>query len=173
MLKTAAISLLLGNALAGPAKLGKRQCPNIQVFGARETTAPAGYGSSITVVDDVLSAYSGSTAEAIDYPACGGQSTCGGISYADSVVDGISAVIEAVNSFNSECPDSQIVLVGYSQVCSSFKDSLNSFFLGINRGLTIKYLRVVKSSTMLYAEVAIRMKVTTIQPSHFQRRPST
>lgn len=55
-------------------------CPGIHVFGARETTVSQGYGSSITVVNDILNAYSGSTAEAIVYPACGGQSSCGGIS---------------------------------------------------------------------------------------------
>jgi acetylxylan esterase len=56
----------------------RQSCPNIHVFGARETTASPGYGSSITIVNDVLNAYPGSTAEAINYPACGGQSSCGG-----------------------------------------------------------------------------------------------
>lgn len=94
----------------------RRQCPPVHVFGARETTASAGYGSSITVVDDVLNAYSGATAEAINYPACGGQSSCGGVSYANSVVDGINAVVTAVENFYASCPDTQLVLVGYSQV---------------------------------------------------------
>jgi acetylxylan esterase len=64
----------------------------------------------------VLSAYSGSTSEAINYPACGGQSSCGGVSYSSSVAQGIQAVASAVNSFVQECPSTQIVLVGYSQV---------------------------------------------------------
>ena len=114
-----AISLFLGSALAVPLVIDaeKRQnCPSIHIFGARETTASAGYGSSSTVVNEVLSAFSGSTAEAIVYPACGGQSSCGGISYSSSVAQGIQAVASAVNSFNSQCPQAQIVLVGYSQV---------------------------------------------------------
>ena len=51
----------------------KRQCPAVHVFGARETTVASGYGSSITVVDDILAYYSGSTSEAINYPACKSQ----------------------------------------------------------------------------------------------------
>ncbi|KAJ5368946.1 Acetylxylan esterase At 0.90 angstrom resolution [Penicillium cataractarum] len=110
-------SLLAIGATAIPLEGGveKRSCPDIHVFGARETTASAGYGSSSTVVNAVLSAYSGSTAEAISYPACGGQSSCGSVSYSSSVAQGIAAVASAVNSFNSQCPSTQLVLVGYSQ----------------------------------------------------------
>lgn len=111
-------SLLGVGALAVPLKgsMEKRACPGVHVFGARETTASPGYGSSSTVVNAVLSAYPGSTAEAISYPACGGQSSCGSVSYSSSVAQGISAVASAVNSFNSQCPSTKLVLVGYSQV---------------------------------------------------------
>lgn len=109
-----AASILVGGALSVPMEK-RANCPNIHVFGARETTASPGYGSSITVVNDVLNGYPGSTAEAISYPACGGQSSCGGVSYSGSVAQGIAAVASAVNSFNQECPNTQIVLVGYSQ----------------------------------------------------------
>ncbi|KAL9110050.1 MAG: hypothetical protein Q9227_005389 [Pyrenula ochraceoflavens] len=109
---------LLGSVLASPvADLAERQsgCPNIHVFGARETTAPAGYGTAGVFVNLILNAYPGSTSEAISYPACGGQASCGSVSYANSVVQGISAVATAVNSFNTRCPNTQLVLVGYSQ----------------------------------------------------------
>lgn len=112
-------SLLLGGSFAVPldVDIEKRQsCPGVHIFGARETTASAGYGSSSTVVNSVLSAYSGSTAEAISYPACGGQSSCGSVSYSSSVAQGIAAVASAVNSFNSRCPQTELVIVGYSQV---------------------------------------------------------
>ncbi|KAK3116662.1 hypothetical protein LTR53_002709 [Teratosphaeriaceae sp. CCFEE 6253] len=90
-------------------------CPNIHIFGARETTVSPGYGSSSTVVNLVLQAYPGSTAEAIDYPACGGQSSCGSVSYANSANQGTANVAKAVNAFYAQCPNTQIVLVGYSQ----------------------------------------------------------
>lgn len=94
----------------------RQSCPAIHVFGARETTVSPGYGSAGTVVNLILNAHPGATSEAITYPACGGQSSCGGISYANSVVTGTNAVASAVNSYNSRCPTTKLVLVGYSQV---------------------------------------------------------
>ena len=112
-----ALLTLLPAFLAAAAPQQKRAaCANIHVFGARETTAPAGYGSSDTVVNDILAGYPGSTAEAINYPACGGQASCGGDSYSQSVQAGIAAAASAVNSYAAACPQSQLVLVGYSQV---------------------------------------------------------
>jgi acetylxylan esterase len=119
------ITFLLGQALLATSspvdveKVEKRQCPGIHVFGARETTVGPGYGSSGTVVNLVISAHPGTTSEAINYPACGGQASCGGISYANSVVQGINAVVTAVNNFHNSCPNTKLVLVGYSQVCTS------------------------------------------------------
>jgi len=116
MLSAAAGLLLVGQALASPAQIQERQsCPQIHIFGARETTAPAGYGTASVVVNLVLNAFPGSTAEAISYPACGGQSSCGGVSYANSANTGTSAAAAAVNSFNTRCPNTKLVLVGYSQ----------------------------------------------------------
>ena len=91
-------------------------CPAIHVFGARETTVSPGYGSASTVVNLILQGYPGSTAEAISYPACGGQASCGGQSYSQSVQAGVTAAANQVNAFNQRCPQSQLVLVGYSQV---------------------------------------------------------
>lgn len=122
--------LLLPAVFANPlevVQLEERQssCPKVHVFGARETTAPAGYGTSQNVVNSVLSAYSGSNAEAINYPACGGQSSCGSVSYANSVVQGITAVASAVNSYNTKCPNTVLVLIGYSQVRSLIHHFVN------------------------------------------------
>ena len=105
--------LLLGASLAAA-----QSCPQVHVFGARETTAPPGYGTAGSVVTSIENAFPGSTAEVINYPACGGQSSCGGVSYANSVIEGVSAVASQVNSFNERCPDTVLVLVGYSQVCT-------------------------------------------------------
>lgn len=113
----ALLSALAASALAGPVDIIPRaDCPVIHVFGARETTAPPGYGSSSTVVNGILSAFPGSTSEAIVYPACGGQSSCGGASYGSSVATGTTAVCNAIKSFAASCPSTQLVIVGYSQV---------------------------------------------------------
>ncbi|KFY52765.1 hypothetical protein V496_08191 [Pseudogymnoascus sp. VKM F-4515 (FW-2607)] len=126
MFKTVTSLLLLGGALASPSGLlEERQgsCPGVHIFGARETTVSPGYGTAGVVVNLVLGAQSGSTAEAIVYPACGGQSSCGGISYGNSVQQGVRAVASAVNAFNTRCPNTKLVLVGYSQGGQIFDDA--------------------------------------------------
>ncbi|KAK3046310.1 hypothetical protein LTR09_012183 [Extremus antarcticus] len=91
--------------------LGKRQtCPSIHIFGARETTASPGYGSAGQLVDAIISANPGATSEAIDYPASGDNPW-----YAESRETGVSAVNSQVAAFASQCPDTQLVVVGYSQ----------------------------------------------------------
>jgi acetylxylan esterase len=117
MKKAAAVLPLLALTGASPLDVEPRQsCPKIHVFGARETTVAQGYGTSQGLVNMVLQAYSGATAEAIVYPACGGQSSCGGVSYENSANQGTQAVVKAVTSLNQKCPDTKIVLIGYSQV---------------------------------------------------------
>ncbi|KAL2173068.1 carbohydrate esterase family 5 protein [Thermothelomyces heterothallicus CBS 202.75] len=126
-----AVPVLAGIASANPVDVEARQsCPEVHVFGARETTAPPGYGTSQGLVNMVVQAYPGATSEAINYPACGGQASCGGIdasdpetapdckssaSYNSSANQGTQAVVSAVTSFNQRCPDTKIVLIGYSQ----------------------------------------------------------
>jgi acetylxylan esterase len=129
--------LLAGLAQSTPFNLQSRQgggCPKVHVFGARETTVSPGFGTSAGLVQQVVGAYPGTTSEAIQYPACGGQvrrlelflsqflannslqSSCGGASYDSSASQGTAAVVKAVTAFNKRCPETKIVLVGYSQV---------------------------------------------------------
>lgn len=155
------ITFLLGQALLATGspvdveKIEKRQCPGIHVFGARETTVGPGYGSSGTVVNLVIGAHPGTTSEAISYPACGGQASCGGISYANSVVQGINAVVTAVNNFHNSCPNTKLVLVGYSQVCIPLA-------LLITSSTDKRCERVVKSLMTHFAVEAILVKDTVI-----------
>ncbi|KAK3306286.1 cutinase [Chaetomium strumarium] len=115
-LSTVTVPVLAGLASANPVDVEPRQsCPSIHIFGARETTAPAGYGTSQGLVNMVKQAYAGSTSEAINYPACGGQAQCGGVSYDQSAQRGTQAVVQAVTSLNQRCPNTKIVLIGYSQ----------------------------------------------------------
>ena len=114
---TTILSALIAVATANPVDLEQRQsCPGVYVFGARETTAPAGFGTSAGLVNMVTAAYPDSQSSAIDYPACGGQAQCGGVDYDSSANQGTTAVISAVTELNSRCPDTKIVLIGYSQV---------------------------------------------------------
>jgi acetylxylan esterase len=124
-LKGISLFLLAKTVASSPVgQLQERACPGIHVFGARETTVSPGYGSAGTVVNLILNSHSGSTSEAINYPACGGQSSCGSVSYANSVIQGINAVVSQVNSFNAQCPSTQLVLVGYSQVSKPLDSSM-------------------------------------------------
>jgi acetylxylan esterase len=114
----AAVPFILMGSTAMAAPLEKRACPNIHIFGARETTAPAGYGSAGTVVNLILNAHPGSTAEVINYPAAGGNS------YGSSVQAGVKAVTSQINSFAASCPNTQLVYVGYSQGAQIGDDAL-------------------------------------------------
>ncbi|KAK1826286.1 family 5 putative carbohydrate esterase [Podospora conica] len=112
----AAHSLVVSGSPIEAEQLAVRQsCPSIHVFGARETTVSPGFGTAGQVVNLILGAFPGATSEAISYPACGGQSSCGGVQYGASAAQGTTAVANAVNSFHQRCPNTQIVLVGYSQ----------------------------------------------------------
>lgn len=113
-----AVPVLAGIASAKPVDVEARQaCPEVHIFGARETTVPQeyGYGTAQGLVDMVKQAYPGATSEAIVYPACGGQPQCGGIPYEQSASQGTQAVVQAVTQFNQNCPNTKIVLIGYSQ----------------------------------------------------------
>ena len=60
----------------------------------------------------ILNAYPGSTAEAINYPAQGGTNSA----YASSVQQGTQSIASQINNFNKQCPNTKLVVVGYSQV---------------------------------------------------------
>ncbi|KAH7255211.1 cutinase [Fusarium redolens] len=103
--------LILANILAVQAQ----SCPDIHIFGARETSVAPGFGSAGQLVEMIKADHPGATSEAIDYPACGGQASCGGVQYGDSAKQGTQAVTTAVNGLNQRCPQTKIVMVGYSQ----------------------------------------------------------
>lgn len=105
----AALATLAASVLGSPIEQ-RATCPGVHVFGARETTAAAGYGSAGTFVNLILGAYSGSTSEAITYPAAGGDS------YGSSVQTGTTNIANQINAYNEMCPSTMLVVIGYSQV---------------------------------------------------------
>ncbi|KAG4026251.1 hypothetical protein MFRU_043g00550 [Monilinia fructicola] len=173
---------LLAYSSALPSEIDTRAtCPDIHVFGARETTASAGYGTAGVVVNLILNAHPGATSEAIVYPACGGQSSCGGVSYANSVIQGVAAVAAAVNSFNTQCPSTKLVLVGYSQGGQIMDDA----FCGggdTNEGLTDTRIPIQASAVnMIKAAIfmgnpryiyGLSYEVGTCRAQGFAPRPS-
>ncbi|KAL2193973.1 acetyl xylan esterase [Corynascus similis CBS 632.67] len=170
---TVAVPVLAGVASANPVDVSARQsCPEIHVFGARETTAPAGFGTSGGLVNMVTQAYPGATSEAINYPACGGQSQCGGVSYDQSAQQGTAAVVSAVTSLNQRCPDTKIVLIGYSQGGQIMDNALCG---GAGSTLTGSALEAVKAAIFMgdpHNAPNLPYNVGTCQAGGFAARPS-
>ena len=102
----------LANVITLPVN-ASAECPDVHVIAARETTAPPGFGTSQQLVDLVLKALPGATAEAVDYPAAGGAN------YSESVAAGITAVLAQLVAFSARCPETVLVMHGYSQVSSA------------------------------------------------------
>ncbi|KAI2785223.1 carbohydrate esterase family 5 protein [Daldinia loculata] len=103
--------LFLSGALAAPSGdvEARQSCAKLHVIGARETTVPQGFGSSQAMIQLIQGAYPGTTSEAIVYPAAGGDA------YGSSVTAGIKAVVDQVSAFTKKCPNTTVVMVGYSQ----------------------------------------------------------
>ncbi|OQO14554.1 hypothetical protein B0A48_01433 [Cryoendolithus antarcticus] len=180
----AAAALLLAHCGASPlAALEARQsCPSIHIFGARETTASPGYGSSSTVVNLILNAYPGSTAEAVSYPACGGQSSCGGASYSSSASQGTQIIAQLVNSYYAKCPSTQLVIVGYSQG-GEITDNAVCGGNDSPQGITSTSSNTISSAALAQVKVVIEMgspryvsgssyNVGTCKAQGFSARPS-
>ncbi|KAK3935285.1 acetylxylan esterase precursor [Diplogelasinospora grovesii] len=169
----AVLPLLAGLASSSPVELEERQsCPKVHVYGARETTVPQGYGTSKGLVDMVVQAYPGATSEAIVYPACGGQSNCGGVSYENSASQGTQAVLKAVTDFNKKCPDTKIVLIGYSQGGQIMDNSLCG---GGGATLAGAALASVKAAIFMgdpHNVVGLPYNVGTCKAKGFAARPS-
>ncbi|KAK3322516.1 cutinase-domain-containing protein [Apodospora peruviana] len=105
------------NSAAAPAASGQASCPDIHIFGARETTTPPGFGTAETLVDLVTKTFPRTTSEAIIYPAAGGDE------YGASVTAGIAAVVNQTGQFTERCPGSIVIMHGYSQGAQIMDDA--------------------------------------------------
>jgi len=144
---TLTFPVLASLARASPVE-PRQSCPQVHIFGARETTVSQanGYGTTAGLVNMVKQAFPGATSEAIVYPACGGQASCGGISYDQSQWQGAEAVVRAVTDFNRRCPDTKIVLIGYSQGGQIFDNALCG---GAGSTLSGSALQAVKAAILM------------------------
>ncbi|KAE8846172.1 hypothetical protein HRS9139_00739 [Pyrenophora teres f. teres] len=171
----AATALFASLAAAGPVELTERQsCPKVYIFAARETTVPQsnGYGTTANLVNSVKSAFSGAGSEAIVYPACGGGSACGGISYDNSASQGTAAVVKAVTAYNQKCPSTQIVLIGYSQMSQIMDNALCG---GAGSTLTGNALAAVKAAIFMgdpHNRNGLPYNVGTCKAQGFAARPN-
>ncbi|KAI1341088.1 acetylxylan esterase [Xylariaceae sp. FL0016] len=167
------LPLLAALANSSPLEVEERQsCANVYVFGARETTVSQGYGTSKGLVDMIVQAYPGAGSEAIVYPACGGQSSCGGVSYDNSASQGTAAVVKAVTDLNKKCPNTKIVLVGYSQGGQIMDNALCG---GSGSTLTGTALSAVKAAIFMgdpHNVKGLPYNVGTCQAGGFAARPS-
>ncbi len=84
-------------------------CPPMHVIAARETTAPPGFGSARTLVDLITNTFPGTTSEAVIYPAAGDAN------YSSSVTAGVLAVLAQATQFVAQCPETILIMHGYSQ----------------------------------------------------------
>ncbi|PKY09199.1 acetylxylan esterase precursor [Aspergillus campestris IBT 28561] len=114
--------LLLASGAIATSETAKHQwgCPRIHIFGARHTGATDDYGGAKEVVELILASNPGATAEPIHYPAMGATKD----EFAWSAQLGVQAVTSQVTEFVEACPDTQIVLVGYSQGAEIMDDAL-------------------------------------------------
>ncbi|KAF1925489.1 carbohydrate esterase family 5 protein [Didymella exigua CBS 183.55] len=173
---TAAAALsAIGLAVANPVDFTERQsCPKVYIFGARETTISQAnpYGTAGGLVNSVKAAYPGSGSEGIVYPACGGQASCGGISYDSSATQGTAAVVEAVTAYNRKCPSTQIVLIGYSQGGQIMDNALCG---GAGATLTGNGLAAVKAAIFMgdpHNRAGLPYNVGTCTAQGFAARPA-
>ncbi|OAR03632.1 hypothetical protein LLEC1_00898 [Akanthomyces lecanii] len=123
--KTFALCLALALACGAsiPQQAQQRDdCPEVHVFGARNTGTPQGFGAAGDFVNDIVEA-TGATKEAIVYPA-NGDAGLTDPKYKASVQAGVKAVTDQVSKFAARCPETKIVLVGYSQGSKLFDDAL-------------------------------------------------
>jgi len=117
---TCALIASLAQAISmGGDALEDRQesCAQIHLLVARGSTEPPGDGQLGSLAARIIRAHQGATQEAIDYPALLNP-------YSTSVRAGTAAVLNQLTAYVRRCPNSMVVLLGYSQGAQIIGDAL-------------------------------------------------
>ncbi|RAQ45503.1 hypothetical protein AFGD_005909 [Aspergillus flavus] len=85
-------------------------CVKVHLIVARQSTAWPGEGRMKELADHIKQQLPSSDSEALQYPAYGDIWR-----YRSSVFTGDKAMVTAITTYTSRCPDSKIGLLGYSQ----------------------------------------------------------
>jgi hypothetical protein len=94
-------------------------CSRVHILVGRGSGEAAGMGATGRLVNQMKSAITGVTAEAIDYPAKLSP-------YPQSSSAGTNAVVKQTTAYVKRCPKAKIVLMGYSQVSLIVKRDVSS-----------------------------------------------
>src|SRR5580692_2949735 len=84
-------------------------CSPVHIFVGRGSQEAKGEGSTGRLSASIKRAIAGTTSEAIDYPALLNP-------YTSSESKGVAATKEQMQAYAKRCPQSKLVLMGYSQV---------------------------------------------------------
>lgn len=107
----------LGGAIAPTASAQPAPpCPDVEVIFARGTSEPPGVGATGQAFIDSLRAQAGGRSVGVypvNYPA--GDNFGDGAAFVSTVVDGVRDAADHVQATAAACPDTKVVLGGYSQ----------------------------------------------------------
>jgi acetylxylan esterase len=108
----AASALIVGAAMAGPAGAVASSgsgCASVSIITARASTEAAGEGITGALVTQIVNASAQTVSRAsVSYPATLGN-------YAGSSLQGINALKTQLTNLVNSCPNTKVVLLGYSQ----------------------------------------------------------
>jgi hypothetical protein len=85
-------------------------CAPVHILVARGSAEPEGEGSTGRLSTTLKRSIPGATSEAINYPAKLSP-------YPQSEAQGVQACKNQMTAYAKRCPQSKVVLMGYSQVC--------------------------------------------------------
>jgi acetylxylan esterase len=109
-------------AAAAPASvLESRQMPScasgVYIISARGTFEPQGFGLQEIAVNAILNKIPGSNASAVVYPASP-------VDIDGSLTTGVANAQQQITDYRNACPESKIVLTGYSQGAQVIGDAI-------------------------------------------------